>query len=162
MPVQSKSKGNTFERKISIHFSERFANHVGIESSFRRNLDSGSFFGATNQKRIKTHDTDSAQFGDIITPTAFKYGIECKAYKTAPAFASIIKQEYKLFDTWLSQAKQDAKNAGKMMLLIVKFNNVPEFVVIEGKDDDAIMYYKDHAIIALDKWLSKPDSHYFD
>jgi hypothetical protein len=69
MAVNSKNKGNAFERKIAKNLSERFEAHTGLTDAFRRNLDSGSFFGASNQSRIEKHGTEHANFGDILTPT---------------------------------------------------------------------------------------------
>ena len=48
MAVNGKQKGNRFERDIANMFSERFATYTGIEKAFRRNPDSGSFFGGSN------------------------------------------------------------------------------------------------------------------
>lgn len=162
MSVNSKNKGSSFERKISNLLSERFAEVVGVANGFRRNLDSGSFFGAKNQRRVETHLMENACFGDIMTPSNFKFTIECKHYKTAPSFASIVKQEYKLFDTWIEQAKQDAKNGDKAMLVIAKFNGVPEFVIVDGFDPDAFAIYKGYSLIDLANWLKRPDTAFFD
>lgn len=161
MAVNSKNKGNTFERKISNLLSARFADHLGLESGFRRNIDSGSFFGASNQKRIETHLTEGACFGDIMTPESFKFAIECKHYKTAPSYAAMVKGEYKQLDEWIGQARQDAENASKAMLVIMKFNNVPECAVVEGLDAEAVMFYKGCSIIPLDKWLERPIEYFF-
>lgn len=157
----SKQKGNSFERKISNALSARFAEYLGIESGFRRNIDSGSFFGASNQKRIETHLTESVTFGDIMTPSNFRFAIECKHYKTAPSFSSMAKQEYKLFDTWIEQASQDARNADKEMLVIAKFNGIPEFVIVQGIDPRAFAIYKGHSLVRLDTWLEGEIANYF-
>jgi hypothetical protein len=161
MAVNSKNKGNTMERKIANRLSERFAQHTGIENSFRRNIDSGSFFGASNQKRLATHGTENACLGDVMTPETFRYTIECKHYKTPPTFTSIMKQDCKLLDEWIKQATQDAVNSDKLMLVVAKFNNVADFVIIHGKDDDAIIVYKGHSIIPFETWLTRPDTYFF-
>lgn len=62
---------------------------------------------------------------------------------------------------WIAQATQDATNSGKKMLVIAKFNNVADFVIIEGRDDDALIMYQGHAIIPLTVWLTRPDSYFF-
>ncbi len=158
----SKQKGNSFERKIANLFSETFEKHTGISNAFRRNIDSGSFFGAKNQKRIETHLTDNACFGDIMTPDSFKFSIECKHYKTPPSFSALVKQEFKLFDTWIAQAKQDAANAEKAMLVVIKFNNVPEFVIVEGADGEAFATYKGNSLISMDEWLKRDITYFFE
>jgi hypothetical protein len=165
MAVNSKNKGNTFERKISKILSERFEEHTGIAAAFRRNIDSGSFFGASNQRRIETHGTEHANFGDILTPEDFKFAVECKHYKTPPTFGAIIKGEYKLFDTWIDQAKQDAENAGKFWMIISKFNNVEEFVIIQpgfvSIQPKVVMRYKGSDIVPLKALLTEPDYFFF-
>ena len=82
MAVNSKQKGNTFERKIANYLSERFQTYIGVEKAWKRNTDSGSFFGGKNQSRTEQYLTEHQQFGDIISPESFKYVIECKHYKT--------------------------------------------------------------------------------
>jgi len=159
--INSKSKGNVYERKIANRLSERFAAHTGIEQSFRRDVTSGSFFGASNQKRLATHDAETATFGDIMAPETFRFSIECKHYKTPPTFTSLMKQEVKLLDDWIKQAKQDATNSGKQMLVIAKFNNVADFVIIEGNDGDALMAYKGNSIVPLELWLTRPETYFF-
>jgi hypothetical protein len=164
MSVNSKNKGNTFERKISKLLSETFKARTGLETAFRRNIDSGSFFGGSNQRRTITHDTSKACFGDIVTPDDFIFTLECKHYATPPSFASILKQECATLDKWIEQAKQDAESAGKTMMIIAKFNNVPEMVVIpKSCKTKAVpaMLYKGHHIFLLSDILKEPISHFF-
>lgn len=163
MPVNSKQKGNTFERKIAKSLSERFAAKTGLTDAFRRNIDSGSFFGKTNQTRIETHGTENACFGDLMAPSGFVFSIECKHYKTPPSFNAIMKQDYKQLDEWISQSKQDALNAGKRWLIIIKFNSVEEFVVLDDPDTTgAIISYKGSSFIPLKKFLTRPDDFFFE
>ena len=162
MAVNSKSKGNAFERKIANRLSERFKEYLGIPQGFRRDSTSGSFFGASNQKRLETHDREQATFSDIIAPKSFLFSIECKNYKTAPSFASLVKGEFKLFDTWIGQASQDAKNSGKKMLIVVKFNSVPEFVIVrDDPHDKAFAHYRGYSLVTLEDWLTGNDLDYF-
>lgn len=128
--VNGKNKGNSFERKIANTLSDRFANHLGIEKGFRRNPDSGSFFGGTNESRTDVYDTDFAIFGDLICPRAFNFAIECKHYKSAPVFKGIINGEVTQWDRWLEQAQQDSEKSKKKMMLIIKYNNVDEIVMV--------------------------------
>jgi hypothetical protein len=160
MSINSKNKGNTFERKIANMLSKRFEEYLGKSQGFFRNSTSGSYFGASNQKRLETHMEENATFGDIIAPSSFNFAIECKFYKSPPSFTSMVRQEYKLFDTWIAQAQQDATNSGKKMLVIAKFNNVPEFVIVEDKTD-AFAFYKGYALVALDVWLKRDDGYFF-
>jgi hypothetical protein len=161
--MNSKNKGNTFERKIAKMLSERFAEHTGIEQAFRRNIDSGSFFGGSNQARTKTHDLEKASFGDIIAPSDFVFNIECKHYKTPPTFVSILKQECGTLDKWIAQAETDSKSSGKRALIIAKFNNVPEMAILGDAGDvpNHSMKYKDYVIVSLEELLKKGDSFFF-
>lgn len=164
MAVNSKNKGNTFERKIANLLCERFAEHTGIAKSFRRNADSGSFFGGSNFKRIETHDTEKASYGDIIAPSAFRFNIECKHYKDGPSFSSMLKQEYATFDKWIEQAELDSKSSSKLVLIIMKFNNVLESVMVPQGTlpaDMRLMTYKNYEIGLLDKVLALPAEFFF-
>jgi hypothetical protein len=165
MAVNAKNKGNTFERKIANLLSTTFAQHTGLISSFRRNVDSGSFFGGSNFKRTETHDTEKATYGDIIAPSAFKFNIECKHYKEAPSFSSILKQEYATFDKWIEQAELDSKSSGKIVMIIMKFNNVPESVMVPSgtlSPDLCSMKYKNYEIGLLDNVLKLPVAFFFE
>ena len=162
--VNGKQKGNSFERKIANLLSDRFKNFTGIEQSFRRNPDSGSFFGGQNQSRTETYDTEYAIFGDLICPKNFNFSIECKNYKTPPSFGAIMKQDCKQLDAWIAQAEQDATNAKKIMALIVKYNNVQEFVVIKGLFGalKPVVNYKEYQLVTLDDFLSQDDERFFN
>lgn len=161
--MTSKNKGNTFERKTANRLSEHFAPHTGIEKSFRRNPDSGSFFGGGNQFRAQTHDTEKASFGDIIAPSNFKFTVECKHYKTPPSLGAMIKQEYSLYDKWIEQAENDAIKGETEVLIIIKFNNVPEFCLVSKKFDhlDNFGVYKDYLMVSLDTILKEPYDFFF-
>jgi hypothetical protein len=164
MAVNSKNKGNTFERKIAKALSERFKERTGIDNSFRRNIDSGSFFGGKNKTRTETYDLEKATMGDLVCPSAFKFSIECKHYKDAPSFLSILKQDNKTLDRWLEQAQQDAVGCDRMALVVAKFNNVPEmaFVKADVWNAHADMHYKGFVIVLFDRFLEAPDNFFFD
>lgn len=161
--VNGKNKGNTFERKIANLLSSRFSSYLGIDKAFRRNSDSGSFFGGSNMARVQQHDLDNACFGDIMCPKNFIYSVECKHYKTAPSFQSVISKEVTQWDTWIKQAEQDADNSKTLPLLIIKYNNVPEFVFIKNKLDLAeIMMYKGMYAYTLTSLLANEDASFFN
>jgi hypothetical protein len=164
MAINSKAKGNTFERKVSKILSDRFCERTGLEVAFRRNIDSGSFFGGRNQIRASTHDLDKATFGDIVTPVDFAFTVECKHYKTPPTFASIMKQNNKQLDTWLEQAEQDAESSGKKLVVIAKFNNVDEMAVVKELFGTmkSVINYKEYSICTLEDFLAQDTDHFFD
>ena len=163
MAVNGKNKGNTFERKIANLLSQRFEAHTGIKQAFRRNSDSGSFFGGSNQKRIQTHNMENATLGDINCPKSFAYSIECKHYKKAPLFAHILTQNCREWDGWIQQAEQDSANTNKKLLIIIKYNNVEEFALVkEPVPGSAVIVYKDYFVVPLKQLLALPDSNFFE
>jgi hypothetical protein len=163
MAVNGKNKGNSFERKIANLLSTRFKEVTGIDQA-RRNPDSGSFFGASNQRRTETHDLDHANFGDLLCPKNFNFSVECKHYKTGPTFSALVKGNITQWDKWLGQASQDAKNSKKEMMLIVKYNGVDEIVFLDAELDGAIspsMIYQTYFIYKLSDILTLGDKFFF-
>ena len=164
MAVNGKNKGNSFERKMANLLSERFKTVTGIDQAFRRNPDSGSFFGASNQRRTETHDLDHANFGDLLCPKNFNFSVECKHYKSGPTFAALVKGNITQWDKWLGQASQDAKNSKKEMMLIVKYNGVEEIVFLDSELDRVIqpsMIYQTYFIYKLSDILTLGDKFFF-
>jgi len=164
MAVNGKQKGNRFERDIANLLSARFKEHTGIEQAFRRNPDSGSFFGGKNLERAETHDTEWAVYGDLICPRKFKFAIECKNYKTAPNLNAILTEKISDWDSWIAQARQDAEAAGKEMLLIIKYNRTTSLAVLNNGVTDLpiIIRYKDTSIYMLDDILRLDNSFFFE
>lgn len=168
MAVNGKQKGNGYERTIANLLSERFAKHTGIEKSFRRNPDSGSFFGGTNAQRTEQYDTDYAIYGDLICPRNFNFSIECKNYKTPPTINSIVKQDVGQWDGWLAQCLQDAELAEKVPMMIVKYNRTEDmvfipadFAVLNKTVGTVVLHYKEYAVYALKEFLQSNNETYF-
>jgi hypothetical protein len=162
--VNGKRKGNAFELKVANRLSNRFKEFLNIEKGFRRNQDSGSFFGGKNSDRIAQYDANFIVLGDLVCPKNFKYSVECKHYKTPPTFQSVLNQEIKEWDTWISQAERDSSNSNKIMMLIIKYNNVDEFI-ISDQEIDKITYafrYKKYYVYKEKDFLSLDDNFYFD
>ena len=161
--VNGKNKGNGFERKIAQTLSARFATLTGKEMSFRRNADSGSFFGGGNFVRTQQYDTEYATFGDLICPRNFLYSVECKHYKTPPTFQSLLLSDVKLWDKWIAQAEQDSNQASKKMMLVIKYNNVSEFVLVNHCEPTLMspFAYKGKFAYTLSDYLTLDDSVFF-
>ena len=161
--VNGKNKGSTFERKIANLLSDKFKNFLGIEKGFRRNPDSGSFFGGQNESRTEKYGTEFAIFGDLICPKSFIYSVECKHYKSPPSFQSFLNADIKEWDMWIKQAEQDSVKSSKKMLLIIKYNNVNEFIITDAKMENCriCFYYKNKFGYMLNDILSLDDSHFF-
>lgn len=161
--TNGKQKGNSFERKIANQLSTRFASHLGVANGFRRNSDSGSFFGGGNQSRTQTYNLDYAVFGDLICPSNFRYVIECKHYKSAPSWQSFIDGNVKQWDQWLAQNDRDAASASKPGVLVVKYNNVSELVFVDQPIDtlSPCFVYKNRNVYRFEQWLQLEDQHFF-
>jgi hypothetical protein len=163
MSVNGKAKGNNFERKIANTLSERFESYLGKKNSFRRNPDSGSFFGGTNSIRTESYNLDYAVFGDLICPRNFTYSVECKHYKSPPSFQSIIIHKVSQWDTWLEQAERDATSSKRNFSLIIKYNNVDEIVFLKHKIPNVQHNkYKNYNIYLMKDWLLLPDENFFN
>ena len=163
MAVNGKQKGNSFERDIANTLSSRFHVYTGIEKSFRRNPDSGSFFGGSNIARTEIYDTDYALYGDLICPRNFNFSVECKHYKTAPPLNGIMTQKVSQWDKWLNQAVQDATVSKKNMMMIVKYNRTETMVFLSGSipSIELILRYKDYCVYTLDTILKQEDKFFF-
>lgn len=162
--TNGKQKGNSFERKIANRLSERFKNHLGLETGFRRNSDSGSYFGGTNKIRTETHNLDYATFGDLICPANFKYVIECKHYKSPPSWQAFLDGDIKQWNEWIAQNDQDSLSAGKPGALIIKYNNVPEIVFLSTSINDIRLCftYQKKFVYLFEDWLSLTETVFFD
>lgn len=163
--VNGKQKGNSFERNIANMLCERFAPYTGIEKPFRRNPDSGSFFGGSNIARVDMYDTNWALYGDLICPKNFRFSVECKHYKEPPTLNSVVRGEVKQWDDWLAQARQDAKVSGKQMMLIIRYNRTDIFAFLNWKIDDRkpVIEYKGAYLYLLEDLLKNhPDQFFFD
>jgi hypothetical protein len=122
--INSKGKGNAFERDIVKLFKVLFE-----DEGFERNAFSGSLYGGSNRHRMQgmNEEHTSAVCGDIICPKDFPFSIECKAYKELD-FHNIINGKCTTLDEWIEQAEDDAKASNKEMLVIIKINNKGKYV----------------------------------
>jgi hypothetical protein len=162
--MNSKNKGNTYERKISNLLSGRFKTLLNEDKGFRRNPDSGSYFGGSNSTKLQTHNLDYAVFGDIICPKNFKFTIECKHYKSPPSFKSIVQQKVTSWDGWIDQALQDAASAKKHPMILIKYNTVDDFVMLQEPlaTGNLILTYKGFHLYKIGELLVQPDSYFFE
>lgn len=165
MAVNGKQKGNKFERDIANLLSDRFQEQTGVEKGFRRNPDSGAFFGGTNAGRAEIYDTDYALYGDLICPRNFAFSVECKHYKAAPPLNAVLKQKVTQWDKWLRQATQDAETSEKNMMMIVKYNNTETMVFVDIHMSECIIpiftYRERYLVYTLTDVLSIDDNIFF-
>ena len=74
-----------------------------------------------------------------------------------------MQQNYKEWDSWISQAEQDSKNSGKKMFIIVKYNNVEEVVIVS--EQVPLVYnmpYKHCFVVLLKDFLKQDDTVFFE
>lgn len=166
MAINSKQKGNRFERDVANALSERFAAYTGIPQSFRRNADSGSFWGGSNKGRKDQYDTDFAIYGDLVCPRDFRFTIECKNYKDAPPLSALVAQKITQWDTWLGQANQDAAECGKDSLVIIKYNRTEIFCLLEknllnNACISPILCYNTNIGVSLSELLKLDDDFFY-
>lgn len=125
MAVNSKQKGGRFERVICKFFTT----WTGYE--FNRVPASGGL-------RWKNADniTSDVACTDSKHSRKFNFSIECKSYKELK-FEHILleKKSCKILSFW-EQARKDAERAGKLPMLIMKYNGMPkgEAFVLVGYD----------------------------
>lgn len=158
----SKSKGSAFERKIAKAFNDRFSEFIGIELPFGRNLHSGAYFGGKNSHRVAKHDKKDVDVGDITIPMNFRYVIECKHYKTPLSLKQLIEQKSAKLDKWIEQNDIDAKSTNKKSMIIIKYNLVPEFVMIEDDLGGSFAKYKDYYMYSFKYILNKKEELFFN
>jgi hypothetical protein len=127
--VQSKQKGNSFEREVSNEFTIRFNDH------FQRVPQSGAICGGFNRAKVTNLRQDAQQIlsGDIICPEFFPFALECKNYgeKTGPQMYSILEGDERVLDKWLTQARGDAEFSKKQFLVLFKITRKATYICID-------------------------------
>jgi len=168
MAINSKAKGDKFERKIAKLLSQRFNSFLNKEEAFIRNMGSGARFGGKNQNRARGIMDDKLDVGDIVVPTNFKFNIECKHYKESPKFKSIVESNIAMWNNWIEQATQDRLTSNKhAFIIVIKYNLVKEIVILDSilmeefKDNILVIYKNTYPVILLEDFLLKEDKWYF-
>lgn len=135
--MNSKQKGNTYEREIANLFSEKF------QDTFRRVPSSGMYTGGKNRfkENVANLRSDAQEIlsSDIICPAWFPFAIELKHYKSSPNMYSLLRKKKNQIgdadlDKWLEQAKSDAIFAKKKYLLIFKITGKAEFIAVDYQE----------------------------
>ena len=104
--VNSRNKGNTFERKIAKLLNERF----NIRE-FNRSPGSGAYATTHNlPEHLKIH-------GDLITPKDFKFCIECKKGYNKENIYSLLDYSSDLWG-FIEQCERDSKKSCKVPLVL--------------------------------------------
>jgi SPX domain protein involved in polyphosphate accumulation len=106
--VNSRAKGNSFERKVAKILNERFNT-----KDFSRTPGSGAFATThTLPKHLKI-------YGDLITPEKFRFVIECKKGYNKENLSSLFSKKSE-FWKFIKQAEKDSENSGKPFMILLQ------------------------------------------
>ena len=155
--INSRTKGQTFERQVAKLLNESFNT-----TEFSRSPGSGAF--------ASTHHLPEhlKLYGDLITPKNFKYCIECKKGYNKEDIYSLLDYRSNFYK-FIGQCEKDSQSCGKIPLLIYKQDRKPTLAVtvanifpeiykniIIKKDD------KEYRIYYLDEILKDNHSLWFE
>jgi len=104
--INSRTKGNTFERKIAKLLNENFST-----DEFSRSPGSGAF---ASTHKLPEH---LKIFGDLITPKEFKFCIECKKGYNKENLYSLYNYSSDLWE-FINQCEKDSQSCDKLPLII--------------------------------------------
>lgn len=124
MAINSKNKGNTWEREVAKFLSSLF------NESFIRSPSSGAFVGGSNAFRKDTLSESQLTMskGDIVPPdTMLKLNIEAKFYGDM-SFHQLIDNDCPQLNNWIDQSNFTS-DAGDISFVIFKINRKGSWVV---------------------------------
>jgi len=150
--VNSRSKGNTFERKICALLNNRFNT-----TEFCRSPGSGAF--------ATTHSLPDylKVYGDLITPKNFKHIIECKKGYNKVNINSIFNNSSELWE-FIKQSERDSQVSGKTSVIVYQQDRQPALIIsrigLFSRFSDTITFDQ-YEINLLDKILTLSDDYFF-
>lgn len=147
--VNSRNKGQSFERKIATMLNNRFNT-----KEFCRSPGSGAFATTHNiPDHLKLH-------GDLLTPLDFKFCIECKKGYNKENIYSLLNDSSKVWE-FIRQSEKDAEACGKLALLLYKQDRQKTLAI--AKDGFFPQYIKNICIISDSTgWGKKYRIYYFE
>ena len=155
--INSRTKGNTFERKVAKILNDRFNT-----TDFCRSPGSGAF--ATTHK-LPEH---IQVYGDLITPKDFKFIIECKKGYNKEGICDAFNPKSGLHKM-LMQAMRDGRSAGKPFMLIIGQDRKEPIVITNGSRFGYVGDYLEGdfglgvvLIAPLKEYLASPDHLFVD
>jgi hypothetical protein len=150
--VNSRSKGNIFERKICALLNDRFNT-----TEFCRSPGSGAF--------ATTHSLPDylKVYGDLITPKNFKHIIECKKGYNKVNINSIFNNSSELWE-FIKQSERDSQVSGKTSVIVYQQDRQPALIIsrigLFSRFSDTITFDQ-YEINLLEKILSLSDDYFF-
>ena len=115
--INSRTKGQTFERQVAKMLNESFNT-----TEFSRSPGSGAF--ATTH-RVPEH---LKLYGDLLTPKNFKYCIECKKGYNKEDIYSLLDHRSNFYK-FLDQCEKDSELCGRIPLLVYKQDRKPTLAI---------------------------------
>lgn len=154
--INSKKKGNRSELALSKVLNKRFG------GGFSRSIGSGNRW---SQASLPDH-AKQVFTGDLVTPENFRYVIESKGGYDKIDLNLIFNYKNKELESFLEQAKKDAKRCKKKPLLCWKKARMPWVCAIQSKEIRKIEFnisikYKEWTILNLEELLVLEDSFFF-
>ena len=147
--INSRRKGNAYERKVSSLLNERFGT-----KEFCRTPGSGAF-GSTHTlpQHIKV-------YGDLITPEKFRFVIECKTGYTVE-LDDLFKPKSDFWE-FVHQAERDAKVAQRDWLMIYQKTRRKAIVVSNVKASlKSIQLFSNCYMYSFDEFIKMPVDFFF-
>lgn len=159
MAINSKNKGNTWEREIAKFLSKLF------NESFIRTSLSGAFVGGQNahRKEVLSDSQITMSKGDIIPPdNMLKLNIEAKFYSDL-SFHQLVDGKCQQLDNWIDQSNVTS-DATDISFIIFKINRKGSWTVFNEKllkkfsVEGYVRYFYDneyYIIVDFEKFFNK-------
>jgi len=156
--INSRTKGNAFERKIAKILNERFNT-----KDFCRTPGSGAFATThTLPEHMQVH-------GDLITPKNFRFTIECKKGYNKEGLCELFNPKSKLI-SMIAQASRDSSKYSQNFMLILAQDRKEPLVITNypmAGYHQMERVFADFAwgkvtIVTLDNFLSLSDIDFFE
>lgn len=150
--VNSRTKGNSFERKICTILNKRFNTDY-----FNRSPGSGAY--ATTKVLPKEYQIH----GDLITPVNFRFSVECKKGYKNINIDSLLNKKSELWK-FIDQAINDSKKSNKLPLIVYQQDRrdililAQEGVFVKTKKRISFLGWEIHTLTDA---LSFEDSQWF-
>ena len=121
--INSRTKGNAFERKVAGMFNDRLGT-----KEFARSPGSGAFATThTLPEYLKI-------YGDLITPENFRYCIECKKGYNKIQIYNLLNEKSEIWE-FIKQCEKNSISSGKEPLLIFQQDRKPILAILNTNID---------------------------
>jgi hypothetical protein len=154
--VNSRTKGNTFERKVCSLLNDRFKT-----TDFVRTPGSGAF--------ATTHSLPDhlKLWGDLITPKNFKFIIECKKGYNKENINSLFNKSSEVWN-FIEKTERDSNASGKYFIIIFQQDRQPILTItrkmILPTLSNTVKFgqLEEYEINLLEEILKLPDTIFLD